>query len=252
MEMDINKIIESGREFLKPKWHLWRKIKNDQVKGIQIPKLQKDFGKENKLIDLVPIDDISCGNAAIINVIKNRKSRRKFNKEKITLEELSYLLWTTQGVRELNGDFPMRTVPSAGARNCFETYLFISRVEGLEQGLYRYLPLEHKLCIISIEPDLKRKLNYAMTNQNNNCAVTFIWTAIPYRMEWRYSIVAHKMIAIDVGHVCQNLYLAAESIQCGCCAIGAYAQEKMDEFLQVDGDEEFTLYMATVGKYDKV
>lgn len=56
------------------------------------------------------------------------------------------------------------------------------------------------------------------------------------------------MIAIDAGHVCQNLYLAAESIQCGCCAIGAYAQEKMDEFLQVDGDEEFTFYMATVGK----
>lgn len=251
MEIDINKIIETGREFLKPKWDLWKRVRNDQANGIQIPRLEKEYCKDSILIDLVPISNITCGKEEFITVVKNRKSRRKFNSEKITLEELSYLLWATQGVRELNGDFPMRTVPSAGARNCFETYLFISRVEGLEQGLYRYLPLEHKLCIISTEADLNKKLNYAMMNQNYNCAVTFIWTAIPYRMEWRYSIAAHKMIAIDAGHVCQNLYLAAESIQCGCCAIGAYAQEKMDEFLQVDGEEEFTFYMATVGKNDK-
>ena len=79
-------------------------------------------------------------------------------------------------------------------------------------------------------------------------AVVFIWTTIPYRAEWRFSLVAHKMIAIDVGHVCQNLYLAAESIGAGCCAIAAYDQEKMDALLGVDGSDEFSIYAAPVGK----
>lgn len=249
-DKDIKDIIEKGRKVLKPEWHKWRKIKSDQAQGIPVPEIQKPYNAENKLIDLMPVDKITCGKASIIDTISQRRSTRKFNKENINLEELSYLLWATQGIRENHKNYSLRTVPSAGARHCFETYLFINRVEGLEQGLYRYLPLDNKLCIISSEPDLKAKLNNAMENQNFNCAVTFIWTAIPYRMEWRYSIVSHKMIAIDVGHVCQNLYLAAESAGCGCCAIGAYAQEKVDSILQVDGEEEFTLYMATVGKYE--
>ena len=79
-------------------------------------------------------------------------------------------------------------------------------------------------------------------------AVTFIWTAVPYRMEWRYGIVAHKVIAVDAGHVCQNLYLACEAIDAGACAMAAYDQEGMDELLRVDGQDEFTIYLASVGR----
>jgi SagB-type dehydrogenase family enzyme len=81
-----------------------------------------------------------------------------------------------------------------------------------------------------------------------NAALTFIWTAIPYRMEWRYGLAAHRVIAIDAGHVCQNLYLACETIGAGTCAIAAYDQEALDRLLQVDGEEEFAVYMASVGK----
>lgn len=73
-------------------------------------------------------------------------------------------------------------------------------------------------------------------------------STVPYRMEWRYSIAAHKVIALDAGHVCQNLYLAVAAIGCGTCAVAAYHQEQMDGLLGVDGDDEFTLYLAPVGK----
>jgi SagB-type dehydrogenase family enzyme len=79
-------------------------------------------------------------------------------------------------------------------------------------------------------------------------AVTFIWTVIPYRTEWRYSILSPKIIAQDSGHVCQNLYLACEAIGAGTCAIGAYDQDKMDRAIRVDGKEEFAIYVAPVGK----
>ena len=79
-------------------------------------------------------------------------------------------------------------------------------------------------------------------------AVAFIWTTIPYRMEWRYSLAAHRVILIDAGHVCQNLYLACEAIQAGTCAVAAYDQELLDELLAVDGKDEFAVYLAPVGK----
>jgi len=68
-------------------------------------------------------------------------------------------------------------------------------------------------------------------------------------MEWRYDLAAHKVIAIDAGHVCQNLYLACQSIDAGTCAIAAYNQSACDQLLGVDGEEEFTIYLAPVGKW---
>ncbi len=67
-------------------------------------------------------------------------------------------------------------------------------------------------------------------------------------MEWRYGLASHKVIALDAGHVCQNLYLACEAIGAGTCAIAAYNQDAMDQLLGVNGRDEFTIYLAPVGK----
>ncbi|MNN14865.1 Nitroreductase family protein [compost metagenome] len=88
-------------------------------------------------------------------------------------------------------------------------------------------------------------------NFAKKAAVLFAWSTIPYRSEWKFDITAHKKILIDIGHVCQNLYLASESINSGACAIGIYDQKMMDELLGLDGDEEFVIYLAAVGKKRK-
>jgi len=67
-------------------------------------------------------------------------------------------------------------------------------------------------------------------------------------MEWRYGPAAHRVLPMDVGHVCQNLYLSAEAIGAGACAVAAYDQEALDDLLRLDGEEEFVLYLAPVGK----
>jgi SagB-type dehydrogenase family enzyme len=169
------------------------------------------------------------------------------------LDELSFLLWATQGVRgKATGSQVNRTVPSAGNRHALETYLAVQNVEGLEKGAYRYLPLTHQLLLEFLDEKLGAKVEKAAWCQPcpGTAAVTFIWTAIPYRMEWRYGDAAHKVIALDAGHVCQNLYLACEAIGAGTCSISAYDQEAMDELLRVDGKDEFTVYLATLGKVE--
>jgi SagB-type dehydrogenase family enzyme len=67
-------------------------------------------------------------------------------------------------------------------------------------------------------------------------------------MEWRYDIAAHRVILLDAGHVCQNLYLASEAIGAGTCAVAAYDQVLIDGLLNLDGEDEFVIYLAPVGK----
>ena len=190
----------------------------------------------------------------VASAIINRESVRSYSDASLSLDELAALLWAVQDVRRVAGPgTALRTVPSAGARHAFETYLAVSRVDGLQAGLYRFLPFEQQLAQIHLNPNIAVVAGEACRGQGcvSRAAVNFFWTTIPSRMEWRYDLAAHKAIALDAGHVGQNLYLAAEAMGLGVCAIAAYIQEKCDALLQVDGTEEFTLYIAAVGKKKK-
>jgi SagB-type dehydrogenase family enzyme len=183
--------------------------------------------------------------------IAQRESRREFLPAPLTLEELSFLLWATQGIRrQLDHGTALRTVPSAGARHALESYVCPRHVTTLEPAVYRYLPLTHELAAVRGGEHLSRRLTDGALGQSfvGSAAAVFVWTAIPARMEWRYGLAAHKVILLDAGHVCQNLYLACEAIGAGTCAVAAYDQEGMDRILGVDGHEEFTIYLAPVGK----
>lgn len=257
--------METGRKFLKSdRWEEWRKHETDQRKGVPAPPPQKLHPEGATLIDLVAPGDLAIGKMPVIEAIRRRRSRREFTEEPLALEELSFLLWATQGIDETAtqafGDWLatkdlaavksrpiLRTVPSAGGRHPFETYLLVHRVRGLDPGLYRYLSVEHKLLFLRSGTELTERVADAFMQWVQRSTVVFIWATIPHRAEWRYSIVAHKMIAQESGHVCQNLYLASEAIGAGSCAI-TYDQAKVDSILGVDGEEEFAIYVAPVGK----
>ena len=258
---------ETGRKLLKADWwEEWRGSETDQRKGMGPPAPQEPFPEDGVLVDLVSPGELTVGGMGLIDTIRRRRSRRKFTDDPLTLEELSFLLWATQGLDEgaskafhnwgvekgfASGDKPislLRTVPSGGARHPFETYILANRVDELQPGLYRYLPIQHKLFYMQAAAELAEQIDDALSRWVQNSAAVFMWTAVPYRMEWMYGIVSHKMIAQESGHVCQNLYLASEAIGAGTCAIGAYDQAGVDGLLGVDGQDEFAIYVAPVGK----
>jgi SagB-type dehydrogenase family enzyme len=246
-------LLEQFRYFLKDSVRLTIDFsRTGQHRGVPPPPIEKPFAPDRKRIDLIKKGKWrTIGRVDLISAIDNRRSHRIFTEEPLTLEDLSFLLWATQGIRkQVDEGTAYRTVPSAGCRHALETYLCILNIAGLEPGIYRYLPIEHQLLFEHSEDNLTEKIVEAALDQPvpGKAAVTFLWTAIPYRMEWRYDIAAHKVIALDAGHVCQNLYLACEAIGAGTCAIAAYHQEMMDRLLGVDGKDEFTIYLAPVGK----
>jgi len=220
--------------------------------GLPPPPIEKEDSTDAERIDLIPPAKFQAlPKVDLLLAIANRQSRRKFDETSLTLKELSFLLWATQGVREQSGaGHARRTVPSAGNRHALETYVCVLNVEGLDRGFYRYLPLEHQLVVEYRDENAGEKIGWAAFQQNwmSSAAVVFIWSTIPYRTEWRYGLAAHKVILLDAGHVCQNLYLACEAISAGTCAVAAYDQELMDQLLRIDGKDEFVIYLAAVGK----
>ncbi|OGV68564.1 MAG: hypothetical protein A2283_19900 [Lentisphaerae bacterium RIFOXYA12_FULL_48_11] len=224
--------------------------------GVAPPPIQKPYPPDSRLVDLVRPDNIKLGNASVAKIINQRRSRRNFTSKPFSNEELSYLLWSTQGISKIEKDsdgnvmYHFRTVPSGGSKHPFETYLIINHVDGIRPGLYRFLPLEHKLLVIREAEDFPQKIVESCYGQKHTgeAAIVFIWSVIPFRTEWHYGCVAHKLISIDAGHLCQNLYLAAESIGAGTCAMLGYNQNKLDKLIEVDGKEEFAFYLAPVGK----
>lgn len=221
--------------------------------GLSAPSLQKSCPPDVPTIQLPDGADAltRLGKMPVGEAIAGRQSIRQYETAPLTLEELSALLWATQGVRQvISPETALRNVPSAGGRHSFETYLVVNRIEKLSAGLYRYLPFDNQLAQLRLDEQIGRMAAIACFGQSfiAASAVTFFWTVIPARMEWRYDLAAHKVIAIDAGHVCQNLYLSCQAIGAATCAIAAYDQELCDQLLGVDGDEEFTCYLAPVGK----
>ncbi len=219
-----------------------------QSRGEPPPPVQKPRGAEQALLPLPP--PAPSTEVSLEDAINRRRSHRRYAPAPLTLAELSWLLWATQGVQSAGTTATFRPVPSAGARHAFETYLCALRVEGLEPGIYRYLSLDQALVCERTVEHLAPRLAQATLGQRwvANAAAVFAWTTLPARMEWRYDLAAHRVIALDAGHVAQNLYLACEGAGAGTCAIAAYDQRAMDELLGVDGEDEFTLYLAPVGK----
>lgn len=226
--------------------------RTDQNRGLPAPPVQKPADPDQQRFSLPDPEQWkkTVGSQRLDELISRRKSRRSYADQAMSLEQLSFLLWATQGVRRIPGKGAvLRHVPSAGARHSFETYLFVFRVDGLAPGLYRFLPLDEELVLIKNIPDMGLELTEAVFSQRfvSQGAVTFVWSCIPYRMEWRYGPTSYRVILMDAGHVCQNLYLASEAVGAGTCAVAAYDQEALDQLLGLDGIDEFAVYLAPVG-----
>lgn len=240
-----------GRTFMELTKYPYQVEATDQVKQLPQPELTDPAEPGCPLFDLPDPQQTSVPPIDLFKAINQRVSERRYAETPLSLEELSYLLWCTQGVRAVT-DRPatLRTVPSAGSRHPFETYLLVNRVEGLEPGLYKYSALDHKLALIKQDENLSAELTEACHRQGmvRNSAVTFFWIAVVYRTYWRYVERGYRYLHLDAGHVAQNLYLACEPMAAGCCAIAAFDDDKLAEILGIDGETRIPIYVTTVGK----
>ena len=216
--------------------------------GKELPPAEKPVPADANLIPLPEPGLLPDRNVNFLEIVELRSTVREYSSEPLSLEELSYLLWCTQGVKmALPGGDSRRTVPSAGGRHAFETYLYLRRVEGLEEGLYRFLAFEHAL-VLEAPPGEAFFAGFRAGNMVRSSAATFVWSAVLERMACKFGDRAYRYLFLDAGHVCENLYLAGQTIHVGVCAIGAFYDEALNAALKLDGEHEFVVYGAAVGK----
>ena len=254
LEEKVEKKIREGREFV-ARWEYdeaeFEGYETDQELKKKQPPLAK-APMTDCVMDLPK--DFSCLSIDndFLHIINSRESHRVYTGETMTLEELSYLLWCTQGVKKIRGKSyaTLRTVPCGGARHEFECYFAVRNVDGLEPGLYHYLPMHHQIEYLGDVEDLDAWIKESLCGQAwaATANVVFYYSAVFYRAEWRYGISTHRVLLIDAGHITENMYLAATSIGLGGCAIGAVEGKCVDEAFGLDGVEEASFYAMPVGK----
>lgn len=173
--------------------------------------------------------------------LNKRRSVRDYKKGSLSLDQVSQLLWAASGVNQYG-----RTFPSAGATYPLETYLVVGEVEGLEPGIYHYLPNEHSLEKIK-EGDIRKELSQAALGQGmiEEAPIDIIIVADYSRTISHYGERGKRYVHMEVGHVGQNVHLQAEVLNLGTVMVGAFRDQRVKEALGIRGDP---LYIIPVGK----
>src|SRR5512139_197397 len=91
---------ESGRHFLtdriRPEVDWWN---TPQSRGEAPPPVQKPVSPDATIIPLPPRSTWQIPPCQLADAIARRESRRAFRPVPLSLDELAFLLWATQGVR---------------------------------------------------------------------------------------------------------------------------------------------------------
>lgn len=250
-----DRLIREGRNFMKGyrEDDPYREtFESDQtLKRPQPPLCKAPMRDEDQWIKLPMEFDKLHMTDNLLSLLQKRKSHRIYTEQPISLLQLSFLLWASQGIKGRRGRAyaTLRTVPSGGARHSYETYLVIRQVEGLKPGVYHYLPEENALELLHTDDDLTQKAVDSLAGQKwaGRASVVFYWAMDAYRAEWRYGIYSHRVALIDAGHIGENLTLAAEALGLGSCGIAAIYHELCCQLLEIDGENEFAVYAMPVG-----
>ena len=192
------------------------------------------------------------------SVLLRRRTWRQFAKQPISLASLSTLLGLTGGVHHWatlrgQGDVPLKTSPSGGARHPLELYVWARRVEGLPAGLYHYDGGRHRLNLVSTERRHARIQRYLPTMfWCEDAAILVFFTAVTERYLWKYTYArAYRALLIEAGHQCQTFCLVATSLNLAPFCSMALADSRIEQDLGLDGVSEAVLYAAGVGVQPK-
>ena len=193
------------------------------------------------------------GDQSLEELLLKRRTRRKYQTSPLSIQEISQILWAAYGVKEPESKRPVtgkgdRTCPSAGALFPLRIYLVAGDITDLPAGFYHYIPVEHALDRVH-DRDLREdiyKLSYPR-EMILTAPASLVYTAIEDKVRVRYGERGRqRYIPMDIGHSAQNVYLQAEGLGLGTCAIGAFDD---DGLIQVLGrpSVEVPMYLMPIG-----
>lgn len=178
------------------------------------------------------------GARSLEETLARRRSIRSFTGDPVTMRQLSHLLWAAQGITARPD---ARASPSAGGTHPLELYA------ATHAGCHHYRPDGHRLQLLTTR-DLRPSLAKAAHDQAaiRDAAVVVVITAVLERTRALYPERASRYVAIEAGHVAQNVLLQAVALGLGGVPIGAFDDQQLRRALGADARYE-PLYLVAVG-----
>lgn len=175
------------------------------------------------------------GGKALNTTLQERRTRRAFSDQTVSMAELSQMLWSAQGVTDTESG--KRIAPSAREAYPYTVYVVVRSVSGLEPGLYEYLPQTHSLGKMPLA-DAGQALNEAGVQEGAQQApVVFILSASLAKSAEKMGANAVNSTMLEGGHIGQNLYLQAESSNLALVVMAGFSPPQVREALELDPGE---------------
>ena len=136
-----------------------------------------------------------------------RRSVRRFDKRPPTLKDVATLLHLCAGLTGSLEDGPtiqpVRAAPSAGALFPIEAYLAVSRVEGVEAGVYHYRVDRHVLeRVSSCAPGPALAEATFDPKLFGQAAAVLIFAGAFGRSYFKYGERGYRFALLEAGHIC--------------------------------------------------
>jgi len=181
--------------------------------------------------------------------LRKRRSRRRFYRSRITMEELSGLLWAADGVSGKNEGILLRTSPSAGALYPIYLYFIADGVEGIERGLYVYLPERNSIGLLKEGNFRQERLRFSpQGDMIAEAPLVILVVSFFDRITWKYLDRGYRYAYIEAGNISQNIYLACESYGFSTVVVGAFYDTYVNGLLGLSSKEEGVVLIHPVGR----
>jgi SagB-type dehydrogenase family enzyme len=179
-------------------------------------------------------------------VMKRRKSSRKYTGDNVAANHLSTILRASNGVTHYitdgNSIRQQRTCPSGGGLYPVKLYVYVNKIRNLKKGVYVYDPIQDCLYLIQDDSNnLTRFLDLESNNELPNIKETaFILFFIieQWKSVSKYGSSGLKFAYLEVGEMAQNGHLAAACLGLGSCAYASFSSDLVKDLLKIDGHYE--------------
>lgn len=194
----------------------------------------------NMIIKLPPFS--TKGNISLEEAILKRRSIRSFKEDELSLNEISQILWSAQGITKKTDYINLRSAPSAGA--IYPITVFVVK----KDGVFEYLPEEHSLKPIT-QKDIRTELSKASLNQRfiEKAPLSLILCADYSKITKKYANRGIQYAHIEVGHIAQNINLQAVALGLGSVCVGAFEDEKVSKVAFLPSSCR-PIYIIPIGK----
>lgn len=185
----------------------------------------------------------TSGTMSVEEALQIRRSKRVYSDQPVTMQELSQILWSAQGI---TNDLGNRTAPSARGVYPYSLYVVVRNVDGLANGLYLYDPTTNTLGDLGLA-DAGDLLTAAEVQDNSQKAPVVIAMAAAYaRAQEKFPDNPEEVTHLEGGHIGQNIYLQAEALEMATVVTAGFDTVKVGDALGLDKNERI-VYLVPFG-----